>query len=387
MIRRILVIGSIGLALAGGARFAWKELTDRAWEERKGELLALAIFQPELKRPWEVRFASIQERLLSSPSFREVSDSGHKPYAALGNGEPRALDDLERVWMAAIWHELGALEGVLAELRKLPLAAFEWHGPTASLLVQREITNALCGRAWLALDGGDDAAAAGSYADALRLARAADDGTTMGGMTRCACERTVLASLRSALSSGFSPGTARTALVPLLEDLAYSPDRAQYAIRRDLSYVGDLTEREEEPWPTAYALQWHAGVEEALGLVRGPAEELIRLQDAEREEKSADGSPQCWIGLALQLHELHAVRNVALTALAVAAFREEHGAFPASLSELAEMPPEHARDPLAGTPLPYSLADSGARIGPAAWGERVDAPEDLDDSLYVWTLR
>src|SRR5262249_27226257 len=122
-------------------------------------------------------------------------------------------------------------------------------------------------------------------------------------------------------------------------------------------------------------------------LVHGPVAELVRLQDADRVEQSADGSPQCWIGFALQLHGLHAARNVALTALAVAAFREEHGAFPASLSELGEMPPERAQDPLTGRPLPYSLTDAGARVGPAAWAERVDVPEQLDESLYVWTLR
>jgi hypothetical protein len=63
-------------------------------------------------------------------------------------------------------------------------------------------------------------------------------------------------------------------------------------------------------------------------------------------------------------------------------------AFPASLADVEALRSEHALDPLASTPLPYSLTDAGARVGPAARAMLSDPnPLDLDGSLYVWTLR
>lgn len=87
------------------------------------------------------------------------------------------------------------------------------------------------------------------------------------------------------------------------------------------------------------------------------------------------------------LHARHAQRNVALTALAVAAFRERHGRFPAALTELDGLAPELTLDPLTGSPLAYARSDSQAEVGPAAWGTRVDVWQDIAASPYVWTLR
>jgi hypothetical protein len=116
MIRRILVVGTLGLLVAGGARFALGELSERAWQKRKGELLELALFQPELRRPWEVRLESALNCVRSSPRFAELSTSAHKPFVALGEGEPRALSELERLWVEAAEGEFAALEPLLASL-------------------------------------------------------------------------------------------------------------------------------------------------------------------------------------------------------------------------------------------------------------------------------
>ena len=87
------------------------------------------------------------------------------------------------------------------------------------------------------------------------------------------------------------------------------------------------------------------------------------------------------------LRQSESQRNVALTALAAAAFREQHERFPTSLAEIDDLPREQTLDPLTGAPLPYALVEGLARIGPAAWGEQVSGPSLLDDSLYVWSLR
>src|SRR6266850_6193335 len=106
MIRRILVLGSLGLALVAGVRLAFEELGQRAWAARKRELLALAIYQPRERRPWEIRFDALVARVQSSPRFGEITDSSHRPLVAWGAGEPRVLDDLERMWSEALWNEL-----------------------------------------------------------------------------------------------------------------------------------------------------------------------------------------------------------------------------------------------------------------------------------------
>ena len=95
---------------------------------------------------------------------------------------------------------------------------------------------------------------------------------------------------------------------------------------------------------------------------------------------------KAWRSGVRQLHAFHAAGNVALTALAVAAHREGHGDWPATLADVADLPREQALDPLTGAPLAYRLTSTGARIGPAAWGERVEIPADLDASPFVWTL-
>jgi len=386
VIKRLLLVGGLGLVLVCVARFALLEVSERRWERRRQELLALALVQPELQRPWEVRVAEFQERLRSSPGFRALGD-GRKPYAALGSDEPRALNDLERAWIVAAEQECTGLDEILAELRGRPIAELEWHGPTASLRVQRELANILCARAWVALEAGDGAGATRAYADALRLLRATDDGGSMGGMIQLACDGKVLRSLRAALAFGLSPAQARAELVPLLAELAYSPERAERAIRRDLAPVVDLTTRAEEPWQPLYALEFHAGVEQAIPLVHGPLQELLRVRD-EPEAHCSAGGPRGWIGFALRLHEFHARGNVALTALAVAAFREAHGEYPESLGEVEDLPREQALDPLTGTELPYTRTAVGARIGPCAWARSAgtEEPGDAEGELYSWTL-
>jgi hypothetical protein len=273
---------------------------------------------------------------------------------------------------------------VLLELRALPLDTLEWHGETARLGTQRELVNALCGRAWLALEGQDQARAVLLYADALRLNRASDDGTTMGGMIRYACDHTVLASLRSALALGLSPALARTVLAPLLEDWSYDPGRAERVIRRDLAALENADEQEQS-WSPAQGLEMLRGVERALELTGGPVEEVIRLR-AERDPARPERGIVTWLGAPWYLHARHARRNVALTALAVAAFREEHGCWPESLAAL-DLPAEQTLDTLETEPLAYVSGADWARVGPASWGERAEPWNGAGESPYAWTLR
>jgi len=383
MIRRLLVLGTLGLLVAGGARYALSELSERAWQKRKGELLALALFQPELRRPWEVRLESALNCVKGSPRFDELCTSGHKPFVAFGEGEPRALGEMEKVWLMAAEGEFAPLEPLLATLRKQPLAELEWHGPTMSLMVLREVVNALCARAWLAHEDGDDLAAARAYADALRLTRATDDGTQLGCILHATCDGIVLRALGAALAFGLSPTTARAELAPLLDGWAYD---AEHTLRRDLSLVTDLTQCDGESTPPREALGLYADVEAGLALVRGPVEELVRVRAQPADDRDARAHRK-WALAAMSLHQIESERSVALTALAVASFRERYERFPTALSEMDDLPREQTLDPLTGAPLPYALVDEGARVGPAAWGERVDVSSHAGDSPYVWTLR
>lgn len=383
MNRRLLVLGTLGLLVAGGARYALSALSERAWEKRKHELLELALFQPELRRPWEVRLQSALDCVKASPHFGELCDSTHKPFVAVGEGAPRALDELEKVWLMAAESEFAPLEPLLATLKKQPLAELEWHGPVMSLMVLREVTNALCARAWLAHEDGGDDAAARAYADALRLTRATDDGTQLGCLIHATCDGILLRALGSALAFGLSPTVARAELAPLLDGWAYD---AEHTLRRDLSLVTDLTQCDGESTPPREALGLYADVEAGLALVRGPVEELVRANAQPADIQDAR-SPRKWTYAAMTLHQLESKRNVALTALAVASFRERRERFPTALSELEDQPREQTLDPLTGAPLPYALVDEGARVGPAAWGERVDVSSHAGDSPYVWTLR
>jgi len=139
MIRRVGVFLGIGLAMAAVLRLAWGELSERAWEKRRDELLELALFPAKIRRPWEIRFDALQERVLAAPSFGEIVGSPYRPVVALGDGAPRPLDDFERVWVESLWGELHALDALLVELRKLPLEDLEWHGRPVKLQVLREI--------------------------------------------------------------------------------------------------------------------------------------------------------------------------------------------------------------------------------------------------------
>ncbi len=389
MIRRILVLGSIGLALAAGARFALRELTERAWEQRKQELLERALFQPKERRPWEVRFEALQERMHGSPRMAEITNSAYRPHVAWGAGAPRWLNDFEKIWAESVWGELDGLDTVLKDLRALRPEDLEWHGAAARLLALRECTNALCARAWIALVEHDGEAVARAYADALRLARATDDGTSIGAAVRWACEGIALRSLRSALDLGAAAGELRVALAPLLADWTYAPERGERCIRRDLAFLADFHPQAGE---SASARAWLEPVEQAFELAQEPAattpaELAVPARESLAEEDMSHGSWLYWTTGIQLLHARHAVRNVVLTALAVAQSRTEHGAWPTTLFELSELPAEHGIDPLTGALLPYTVSDSVARIGPAEWGTRVDVHAELDDSLYVWTLR
>jgi hypothetical protein len=375
------VLAAVGLAVVLGSYLALGAFTERAWELRKRTLAELALARPEGRRPWEVRFEALVEGARTSPRFREITDSPYRPYPALGSDEPRPLDEFERLWVESLWNELAGLDAVLAVLRKSPPEDLEWNGDTARLGTQREITNALCGRAWLALEARDHAAAAGAYADALRLAHATDDGSVMGTQVRLASEGIVLRSIRGALAFRGSPRALRKELVPVLEPLAFDPERAERAIRLDLAGI-PAAEASGAPWDDpAYKLAYYASVEDGLALVHASPQVVREHFEADR---GGSDLARGWETGIHSLHWLHAQRNVALTALAVAAHREEHGRFPATLADIADLPAEHALDPLAGTPLPYSLDGDTARIGPIAWSLPSDEP---GRALDVWSLR
>jgi hypothetical protein len=368
MIRRILVIGGIGLATAGGARFVLGELTERRWEARKRELVALAEPAPAARRPWELRFEALHERVSQSTKLEELARSSHWPAPALGADGPRALDELERAWFSVVWGELVGLEGVLAELARLPSDALEWHGAPTSLATLRWASDALCTRAWLALEEGDSESAAHIYASALALARATDDGTTEALANRCALEEDVLRALRASLAFGARPGALLAAVGPELA--LEQPELAARRLRRDLTQLA----REDTHSPS-----------EALAFYRGVEEALERADEPWSEAELAAPASKPW-SLARRLAAARASKHhVALTALSVAAFRAEHGRFPEALEELAEHDGEHVLDPLTGQPLAYALDDRAARIGPAAWSRAEGG--DAEELLFTWTVR
>jgi len=367
------------LALAAVVRFRGHD--ERAWSARRGELRGLALTPSTLRRPWEVRLQSLQERLHAAPRFDEIAGSPHRPVVVLGEGEPRALDELERVWVEGLWNELFGLDAVLSDLRALALDDLSWNGESTRLSFVRECTLALCARAWLALEGGDPAGATLAYADALRFARATDDGTSLALLARVACEQMVLDSVRTALSLGLPARAALDGLAPLLTDWSFAPEAAEARIRRDLSGLVD----EDGRWHDAtFALDWFAPVEAALALAEEPA---AAVAEHGPSRSDADERERRWTLAIEHLHARHARRNVALTALSVAAFREEHGALPATLDALPVETRAAALDPLTGEPLPYARSADGARIGPAAWGQRVEGRNDDERSPYAWRVR
>lgn len=390
MQKRLLVLATVGLALVGGSYFGLRELTARAWQARRAKLVAMAEPGPTARRPWEFAFAALGTRL-TGERYETLTDSPHRPYVAFGDGAPRALTQGERLWVEAAWSELDGLERVLDEVRRLDPARANWGGEGAKLLVLREVTDVLVSRAWLALEEGDSARAAATYADALRLAAATDEGTSFAAMTRLACEWIVLDATRSALAFGLDAHAARAELAPLLAAMTYDPARAERAIRRDLSYLAGGAELEGTETP-AGALKWFAPVERALALARAPLAETpwaklpLVLAGAKTQEPFAERDEELWNLGTRTLHDRAARARVASVALSVAEFGARAGRWPVTLAEL-DSAPEERRDELAGAELPYWTDGTRARIGPAAWGERVDRWERLEESPYLWELQ
>lgn len=389
MLRRLLIVAGIALVLVLGARFALGELAERAWEKRRAELATLALPPETLRRPWEVRYEALEQVLATSERFRAIVDSTHRPEVAWGGESPRPLDEFEELWVAAAAEELTGLESILRELRGLPLDELVWHGDAVRLSFLREAVDFLCARAWLAAGHGDDAAAARGYADALRLAEATDERSLIGTILRYACQvNLALVSARAALELGLSAQALREATEPLLAGWAYAPARAELGVRVEitafLEAAGDGT-----PDDPLAALRYFGTIDEALALARGPLESTPWAQPILPKAADASGLAPLvqWTTGVRQLHAFHSAGNVALTALAVAAHREEHGAWPATLGELDDLPVEQALDPLTRAPLPYALTPDGARLGPAAWVERVEGGDDVDQLPFVWTLR
>jgi hypothetical protein len=389
MMKRLLVFAVVGLALVGGSYVGLRELTARAWEARRAKLVAMAESGPSARRPWEFAFEALGTRL-TGEHHGTLADSAHRPYVAVGEGAPRALTQEERLWIEAAASELDGLEQLLAEVRRLDPTRANWGGKCATLLTLREVTVVLAARAWLALEEGDSASAAATYADALRLAAATDEGTSFAAMTRLACEWIVLDATRSALAFGLDARAARAELAPLLAAMVYDPERAERAIRRDLSYLARGDEPAECDSPAA-ALQWFAPVERALELARTPLERTpwaelpLVLEGAQAADAFAERDEALWHTGTWALHARAARARVASVALEVAEFGARVGRWPATLAELDSAAQEQ-RDELAGAELPYWTDGRRARIGPAAWGERVDRWERMDESPYLWEL-
>jgi hypothetical protein len=384
MSRRILILSAIVVLLAVGAILTVRARSSEAWDARRAVLEEMAIHPPASKRPWEVRFDALQARLRGATRFDEIARSSHHPSAAWSVEEPRPFNDLERIWTEAIWNELSGLDSILESVRRLSEGDAKGSGALKSwLMVSRDFTNALCARAWLAVESGDRVRALQDWRDALLLARATDEGTSMGAFVRIASEGIVLRSIRSALRLGVSAVDVSNVLTPLLEGLAFDPERAERAIRRDLSFLESAVEDNDlAGGGPNFALAFFKGVESALETARGD------IQDSPWAAMERDTlADNHWDFATQAMHSMHSHANVALTALAVAAHRDKHGAFPASLAEVEDLPAEHSYDPLRGAPLPYTLTEDGARIGPAAWVERVQPGRDPDSTLFVWTLR
>ncbi|HEX6884174.1 MAG TPA: hypothetical protein VF530_12410 [Planctomycetota bacterium] len=387
MPRRLLIASGIALVLVLGARWARVELAERAWTKRRAELAQLALPPETLRRPWEVRYEALAQRVAGAQRFDELLESPHRPQVAWGSGEPRALDEFETLWVAAARDEYAGLDSILRELRALPPEELAWHGEAVKLLFLREVVNFLCARAWLAVDAGGFAEAVQHHGDALRLAQATDAASLIGTMVRYAAQTIVLRSVRGALVRGVPAGELRATLAPVLATWAYDPARAERGLRGELTafleQVGEAT-----PDDPLDALRQFRPIEEALALARAPLASTPwgRGEPGTGPTARDDGRLQHWDVGVRQLHAFHAAGNVALTALAVAAHRERHAAWPATLADVADLPREHALDPLTGAPLAYALTADGVRIGPAAWGERVESWDDVDASPFVWTL-
>jgi len=383
MPRRLLIACGIALALVLAARWTRLELAERAWTKRRAELTQLALPPETLRRPWEVRYEALQRRASDSERFDELLESPHRPEVAWSGGA-RPLDEFEALWVAAAETEHVGLDSILRELRALPVDELAWHGEPVKLLTLREVVDFLCARAWLAVGRGDHAAAARDYGDALRLAQATDGASLIGTMIRYACQGIVLRSMRGALALGLSPGELRAAVAPVLAAWAYDPARAERGIRGEITaFLAEVGPR--APDHPLDALRQLRTIDEALTLARLPL--ASSPWGGEASESPVPDGPIHWHAGVRQLHAFHAAGNVALTALAVAAHRETRGAWPATLAELTDLPAEHALDPLTGAALPCALTAEGARIGPAAWAERVEASDDLGSSLFFWGLR
>ena len=387
-IRFLLLLG-FGLATIGATLFGLRELTARAWQARRAQLLGLAEPGPAARRPWELAFEALLTRV-DGQRFQELVDSAHRPHVAFGNDVPRALALEERLWIEAGWSELAGLESVLDEVARLDPARANWGGEAVKLGALREVTNVLVGRAWVALEEGDSARAAATYARTLALLDACDEGTSFAVQLRLACEATVLTGVRSALVHGLDPRLAEAELAPWLARMAYDPADAERRIRRDLTYL----EREptSEAWdgPTD-ALGYFRPVERALELARLPGPETpwaslpVVLAGTPAASAFEDETERQWHLGTRTLHQRAARARVAEVALRVAAFQAETGRWPATLDELG-LAPGQGLDTLTAKPLPYWSDDQQARVGPAAWGERVEPWLFTEESPYLWVL-
>ena len=386
---RLLLLLAFGLVSIGGALYGLHELTTRAWDARRAQLLALAEPGPTARRPWELAFEALLARV-DGARFQELLDSAHRPHVAWGGAAPRALTVEERLWIEAGAQELDGLERVLDEVARLDPARANWGGECVKLLALREVTNVLVGQAWLALEHGDSPGAGATYARTLALLDACDEGTSFAAQLRLACEATVLTGVRSALMHGLEPRRASAELAPWLAAMDYAPEAAEQRIRRDLVFLE--SEPTSEAWDgPASALTYFKPVERALELARLPAPETpwarlpVVLAGTPAASPFEDETERQWHLGTRALHQRAARGRVAEVALRVAAFQAERGRWPADLQEL-ELAPGQALDSLTAEPLPYWNDERQARVGPGAWGERVEPWTFPEESPYLWVL-
>jgi hypothetical protein len=151
------------------------------------------------------------------------------------------------------------------------------------------------------------------------------------------------------------------------------------------------TEPEDAFGAPAAALSYFKAVERAFEVARLPPQESpwADLPPARPGESAAtpfeQKSEHHWHFGTRTLHQRAARARVAEVALAVASFQAGAGRFPRTLNEL-ELEPALRLDPLTATPLAYWSDGREARIGPAAWGERVEPGPRPDESPYLWIL-
>jgi len=393
MWRRILLAGGLALALFAGTRLVRGELARMAWETRRAALLELATehvpARTDARRPWELGFETQQTLSQSSSRFSELIDA-ERPTFAWGAEPPRSLSAGERAWIADMHQELSGLARVVEQLRRLDVEDLEWHGEVVRLGFLRECTHLLCASAWQAAEEGRPSSAAQHLVDALALARATDGGDSMSLLVRASAEGIALRSARALLASGQVSATLlRGALAPLLADWSYAPDAAEARLYRDLTQLAAFEPPGDDHWSAwarryGYALEWARPVERALDATRLP------VRSGPWAGSQYGETPNTWFVATEALHRRHAQRNVALTALAVADWRERHGTWPGTLADLGEeLGDEDRLDPWTGRPLAYSLGESGARIGPATWALAVGKPveeEAAEQALLAWTL-